>query len=497
MTGITNAALVAIYTAAAVALLLYGINCYVLLALFLRRQEAAARDRARVRERVGDVAARADAPFVTTQIPIFNEVNVAERVIEAACRMHYAPGRHQVQVLDDSTDETRALVERVVGRLRAQGRDIEVVHRSDRMHFKAGALANGLRTARGELIAILDADFVPPADFLQRAVPFFFARAEIGLVQCRWGHLNRERSPLTRAQAMGIDGHFMVEQSARAWNGLVLNFNGTAGIWRRSAIAAAGGWQGDTLTEDLDLSYRARLAGWQATYLPDVVVPAELPEDINAFKSQQFRWAKGSMQTAIKLLPRLLASDLPIFTKVQAVLHLTHYAVHPLMLTLAVLSLPVLLALQATLPAGAFVALGVLLVAAMVAPNAMYVVSQRAAYPDWRRRVLWLPVLSAIGVGTAISNSRAVCEAVAARPSEFVRTPKRGERAGKDYRIRRPVVAIAEIAMGAYCAVALAVYIGAAKYLVGPFLAVYAIGFTGVGLLSLRHALARSGDRAR
>lgn len=331
-------AVLGIYFTAALALLIYGLNCYVLVALFLRRRGAAAAARDRVRARFGDLATHPDAPRVTTQIPIYNEYNVAARVIEAACRLRYAPGRHEIQVLDDSDDETHNLVRRIVADHRRAGHDITVVHRRRRLGFKAGALHEGMRSAKGELFAIFDADFVPSSDFLQRTVPFFLDRPDVGLVQTRWGHLNRAHSLLTRAQAMGIDGHFMVEQSARAWNDLVLNFNGTAGLWRRSAIAAAGGWQGDTLPEDLDLSYRARLAGWHAVYLPDVVVPAEIPEDVNAFKSQQFRWAKGSMQTARKLLPRLLAAPLPWFTKVQAVLHLTHYVVHPLMLLLALLA---------------------------------------------------------------------------------------------------------------------------------------------------------------
>ena len=494
----TAAAFVAasIYFTAAFALLLYGVNCYVLVAFFLRRRKEAAAQRVSVRARAADLAAAPNAPLVVSQIPIYNEMNVAVRVLEAACRMRYAPGRHAVQVLDDSTDETRALVDRTAARLRMQGHDITVVRRAGRDGFKAGALAHGVRASKAELFAIFDADFVPPADFLLRTVPFFLDRPEIGLVQCRWGHLNRERSLLTRAQAMGIDGHFMVEQSARAWNGLVLNFNGTAGIWRRAAIDAAGGWQGDTLTEDLDLSYRARLAGWSATYLPDVVVPAEIPEDVNAFKSQQFRWAKGSMQTAIKLLPRILRSDLSRFTKLQAFLHLTHYAVHPLMLVLALLSLPVVLGLPAALPPAAYVALGALLIGAMLAPNTMYIVSQRSAYADWRRRVAYLPVLSVIGVGTAVSNTRAVIEAIAGRPSEFVRTPKRGELTTTEYRVVPSAMAVAEIALGAYCVTTLGIHLATAEYLIGPFLALYAAGFSSVGVLSVRHAM-RSGARTR
>ncbi len=481
-------AVATVYFTAAAALMLYGINCYVLVVFYLRRRALAAAQRASIRALSTDLSGAADAPLVVTQIPIYNEMNVVARAVEAACRMRYAPGRHTVQVLDDSTDDTRVLLDDTVARMRSQGHDVTVVRRSGREGFKAGALAHGMSVAYGDLFAIFDADFVPPPDFLLRTIPFFVNRPRVGLVQCRWGHLNRDRSLLTRAQAMGIDGHFMVEQSARAWNGLVLNFNGTAGIWRREAIESAGGWQGDTLTEDLDLSYRARLAGWDATYLPDVVVPAEIPEDVNAFKSQQFRWAKGSIQTAIKLSPRILRSNLSRFAKLQAMLHLTHYAVHPLMLTLALLSLPVVLVMREALSPAAYATLGTLLIAAMLAPNTMYVVSQRSAYADWPRRVAYLPVLSVIGVGTAVSNTRAVIEAIAGRPSEFVRTPKRGELAATEYRVGPTAMAAAEIALGAYCVAALGYHLATADYLIGPFLALYSIGFSSVGALSVFHS---------
>ena len=483
MHGILSAILLAFYLTAAAGLLLYGLNCYVMIALFSRKRSSA-------RKRLVEAAAaamplgEAGLPVVTTQIPIYNEINVAERVIRAVCRMAYPAGRHEIQVLDDSTDETRQVVDRVVSECRAEGCDVVVIRRNERTGFKAGALAAGLGRARGELLAVFDADFVPPADYLKESVPHFLSDDRVGLVQARWGHLNQPRSLVTRAQSIGIDGHFMVEQAARNWNGLYMNFNGTAGMWRRSAIIEAGGWHWDTLTEDMDLSYRMQLAGWNTVFLPDLVVPAEIPEEVDAFKSQQFRWAKGSIQTAMKLLPLVVAAPLPRFVKVQAFFHMTHYLVHPLMVTLALLALPVLLTVQLPLPAAVFSIVAAALAVSLAAPSALYVTGQRAAYPDWRRRILCLPALVAVGVGIALSNTRAVAEALTGRQSPFVRTPKRGERLIKRYRLRFSPLAAGELLLGVYCAASFGVYLAAGKYLVGPFLGLYAAGFLFVGLLT-------------
>lgn len=485
------------YFGAAAMLMLCGLNCYVLIFLFRRRREAACADDRAQLEQFGDPMARDDLPLVTTQLPIFNELNVAERVMVAACEMQYPPGRHEVQVLDDSTDETRNLIDAVASRLREQGHCIRVVRRGDRQGFKAGALAHGLEHARGELVGVFDADFVPPKDYLLRTVPYFLMQKDLGLVQARWGHLNRRHSLLTRAQSIGIDGHFMVEQSARCWNGLFMNFNGTGGLWRREAIDAGGGWQWDTLTEDMDLSYRVQLAGWTTKYLPDLVVPAEIPEDVNAFKTQQFRWAKGSIQTAIKILPLVFAADLTRFKKLQAFFHLTHYMVHPLMLTVAVLALPVLLTWHVVFTPVAFAVLFGLLLIAMLAPSMLYVVSQQAAYADWWRRIVILPALVVIGVGIAVSNTRGVVEAILGHESPFIRTPKRGTVQHKEYRTRVLSLGIPELGVGLYCAYSLNVYLANGKYLIGPFLAVYAAGFLYIGGLTLIHGLGCGSIRRR
>jgi cellulose synthase/poly-beta-1,6-N-acetylglucosamine synthase-like glycosyltransferase len=489
MMTLLSATVCILYFFAAAVLMMYGLNCYIILALFCRRRvRAAVRQRAML-DGFGEPMGRDDLPVVTTQIAVFNEFNVAERAMRAAAAMRYPAERHEIQVLDDSTDETRGLVDRVAAELCRDGHDVKVFRRTVRTGFKAGALAEGMEQARGDLVAVFDADFVPPEDYLLRTVPFLMTQPGVGLVQARWGHLNRRRSLLTRAQSMGIDGHFVVEQSARCWNGLFMNFNGTAGVWRRTAIEAGGGWEWDTLTEDMDLSYRVQLAGWNIMYLPDLVVPAEVPEDVRAFKTQQFRWAKGSIQTAKKILPRLFAARIPRFKKVQAFFHVTHYMVHPMMLMLAVLALPVLLTVKMKWSPVAFVVPGILLGLATVAPSALYAVSQGAVHRDWPKRLLLLPFLIVIGVGIALSNTHAVLEALMGKESPFVRTPKRGDREIKRYRVRIPWSAVLELALGGYCLFTLASYLAAGKLAVGPFLGIYAAGFLFIGMLTLAQGL--------
>ncbi|GHV16881.1 hypothetical protein AGMMS49938_17280 [Fibrobacterales bacterium] len=305
-----------LYVIAGTGLVIYGFNCYFSVVLFMKNFK---KQRKRDKEDLETFLASCDPnalPKVTTQLPVYNEGSCVERLIESVCAMEYPRHLHEIQVLDDSTDDCIEISTRKVAEMKEKGYNITLIHRTDRKEYKAGALKEGMRTAHGEFLAIFDADFVPEKDFLMHTVPFLILDKEVGLVQGRWGHLNRTESGLTLAQSIGIDGHFVIEQSARSWGGLFMNFNGTAGVWRRKAIDEAGGWEGDTLTEDMDLSYRSQLAGWKMKFAFDVIVPAELPADINAFKSQQYRWAKGSIQTAIKDLPRVFKSKVPLKVKI-------------------------------------------------------------------------------------------------------------------------------------------------------------------------------------
>jgi len=426
-------------------------------------------------------------PKVVTQLPMYNEKSVATRVIEAVAAMDYPRSRHEIQVLDDSNDETVNYVNETVARLRASGININVIRRSDRTGFKAGALQNGLDYTDADFVAIFDADFVPNPDFLKKGMTFFVDRPKLGLVQGRWTHLNRKASLITRGQAMGIDGHFMIEQAARSWNGLFMNFNGTAGIFRRKAIETSGGWQHDTLTEDMDLSYRMQLAEWETEYVPELEVPAEIPEDINAFKNQQFRWAKGSIQTAMKIIPMLLKKKLSTFKVLQAVLHLTHYSVHPLMLILALLTMPVLYFVKVSLSPFWFglVVLGMIL--ATSGPSTMYMVSQFLIGNKVRKQIFMIPAMMLIGTGLAVNNGKAVLEALLKMSSPFHRTPKKGARAKNSYRPIKDMTCIVEILIGIYCLTSFQMFLGFTNFLVSPFLMLYASGFLFVGIISIIH----------
>jgi cellulose synthase/poly-beta-1,6-N-acetylglucosamine synthase-like glycosyltransferase len=470
------------------ALAMYGVNAYVMLVTHWWTR----------RRRGPPSAPRPPAvwPTVTVQLPLYNERYVADRLLDAVGRLDYPPDRLQIQVLDDSTDETTALLAAGIARLRAAGLDVVHVRRGTRAGFKAGALAAGLRAAWGEFVAIFDADFVPPRDFLRRTVPFF-ADPGLAVVQARWGHLNRDFSLLTVAQAFGIDGHFGVEQSARCWGNLLLNFNGTAGIWRRAAIEDAGGWAHDTLTEDLDLSYRAQLRGWRILYLPDLVCPAELPVLITGFKSQQRRWAKGSIQTTLKLLPAVLRSDLSPWTKYQAFIHLSYYMIHPLMLAVVLLSVPGLMAGARGFSAPVLAAVSAVIAMAAFGPGSMLAYAQRVLDPGWWRHIWRLPAIMIIGVGVAWSTSVAVLGGFWGSDREFVRTPKfgigagQGHWRGKGYRDRRALGGLVELALGAYCGWAAWLSLEYGQWGATPFLGLYATGFLVVGSLTVVHTAAR------
>jgi cellulose synthase/poly-beta-1,6-N-acetylglucosamine synthase-like glycosyltransferase len=435
-------------------------------------------------------------PVVTVQLPLYNERCVVRRLVEAACALRYPEGRLEIQVLDDSTDETRAVAAGLVASYRALGRDIHHFTRSTREGFKAGALAHGLARARGELIAVFDADFVPGPDFLLRCVPRFAGDADgrLGMVQARWGHLNRDASWLTRVQALMLDAHFVVEHGARRVAGRFLNFNGTAGLFRRRCIEEAGGWQADTLTEDLDLSYRAQLAGWRFEPVEEIEVPAELPEQVTALKSQQRRWAKGSIQTAVKLLPRVMRAPLPAGVKLEAFFHLTANVPYLLMAALALLIVPALRARTGV--AWTWLALDLPLLAAGTGSFALFcAVAQRRLRGDWLRAILSLPALMGIGMGLCVNNGLAVIEGLFARSSApFHRTPKsglaRGEAAATEGAYGMPVspVVILEAVLAAHFIRASAVEAAAGRWTLLPFLLLFAAGFSYVTVLTLGQA---------
>ena len=422
------------------------------------------------------------APSVTVQLPLYNERSVARRLIRAVGALDWPRERFEVQVLDDSTDETRSIVDAEVARLRAAGVAARVVRRTDRTGYKAGALDLGLRTARGELICIFDADFLPQPDFLQRTVGRFDDPA-VGMVQARWEHVNREESLLTRAQSTLLDGHFVIEHKVRADGGLYFNFNGTAGIWRRATIEDAGGWQHDTLTEDLDLSYRAQLAGWRFAYMPMVAAPAEVPPTISSFKSQQHRWAKGSVQVARKLSGRIVRSRAPLAVKLEAAAHLTGNTGYPLVLAVAVLLPPCVS--QSTRLGGVW-HLAVFAISTL-SVVLFYDRSQRALGRTFASRLRDVPAAMALGIGMSVNQTRAVFEGLLHRTGEFVRTPKRG--AGSAYTGYRAVLRGmpgVELFLCAWFAWGVVNAIRTELWASVPFLLLFLWGFLWVGALSVR-----------
>lgn len=429
-------------------------------------------------------------PRVTVQLPIYNEQHVVTRLIEACGRLEYPVDRLEIQVLDDSTDMTTERARAAVGALVARGIDASLVRRADRKGFKAGALDHGLSLAKADLVAIFDADFLPSPDFLKRCVPSLLDD-DVGMVQARWGHLNEQASWLTGAQATLLDGHFVVEHSARHMSGRWFNFNGTAGIWKRQAITDAGGWQHDTLTEDLDLSYRCQLAGWSFVYRPDVVAPAELPPDMVAFKTQQHRWARGSIQTARKLVGRIWRSQQPFSIKFEATQHLLANLSYPLVVALSVL-LPT--AVLARIVAGPtlrhVLGFDVLFFGTALLPFLLFYATAvvGSGAPGAVRRLAALPLALALGLGLAVAQSKAVWEGFFGPVGEFVRTPKWGESAFSTYARGQPALVVVEIG--------LALYIGVASVVAGafglwgplPFLGLFGFGYGSVAWLSLTRA---------
>jgi len=421
-------------------------------------------------------------PLVTVQLPLYNERTVAARLIRSVGALDYPPERLEIQVLDDSTDETAGIVESEVEALRTRGIRATVVRRPDRSGFKAGALDYGMARAAGELLCIFDADFTPRADFLRSLVPSFEDES-VGMVQARWDHKNRDESTLTRAQSTLLDGHFVIEHSVRAQSGLFFNFNGTAGIWRRAAIEEAGGWQHDTLTEDLDLSYRAQLAGWRFLYVPSVSAPAEVPPGISAFKSQQHRWAKGSVQVARKLGWRILRAPVPLRNKLEAAAHLTGNTGYPLILLLSFL-LP--LSITQHTRFGGVWHLGIFALCTL-SVIVFYDTSQRVLGRRRRSRWIDVPAAMSLGIGMCVAQTRAVLEGLFQNTGEFVRTPKRGESAcTQAYRATFHGIPGVELLLAVWLAMAVVRALQLHVWGSLPFLLLFFWGFAWVGGLSLR-----------
>ena len=393
----------------------YGMHRYQLVYLYYKYRK----------NKVTNPASRfTELPRVTIQLPIFNEQYVVDRLVECVCKIEYPREKLEIQVLDDSTDETVEVARDVVERYAALGHNITYHHRTNREGFKAGALDAGLKVATGEFVAIFDADFTPQPEWLMKVI-HHFADPEIGMVQTRWTHLNRNYSFLTEVEAILLDGHFVLEHGGRSRAGVFFNFNGTAGMWRRKAIDDAGGWEHDTLTEDTDLSYRSQLKGWKFRYLQDVECPAELPIEMTAFKTQQARWAKGLIQCAKKDLPKVLRAQVSRREKIEAWYHLTANISYPLMIVLSTLLLP---AMIIRFYQGWFQMLYIdvpLFLASTFSISSFYLVSQKELFPrSWLRTFLFLPPLMALGIGLTITNSKAVLEALVGHQSAFARTPK-------------------------------------------------------------------------
>ncbi|MBZ5514760.1 MAG: glycosyltransferase family 2 protein [Acidobacteriia bacterium] len=464
-----------------VILSVYGLHRYYLTYLFLKSR----------RNLPKPLKEFAQLPRVTVQLPIFNERYVVERLLEAASRLDYPRELLEIQVLDDSTDETRLVASRLVSEYARAGCPMSYHYRTNREGFKAGALAEGLKKATGEFIAIFDADFVPPPAILREMIPYF-TDPKVAVVQGRWTWINRPYSNLTEVEAILLDGHFVIEHAGRNFSGRFFNFNGTAGMWRRAAIEDAGGWEHDTLTEDTDLSYRAQLKGWKFIYDPRITCPSELPVEMNAFKTQQARWAKGLIQVARKILPVVWRSEQPLYIKLEATFHLTANIAYPLMVLFSVILLPAMIVrfyqgwfqmLYLDLP---------LFLASTCSVSSFYLVAQRHLAPrGWWRAIRFIPFLMATGIGLAVTNSKAVLEALFGRPSEFVRTPKFRVESGEDnwerkkYLRRGGWIPAVELCLAAYFVYTSAYSVEAENYLTTPFLLLFFLGYSYMGMMSL------------
>jgi cellulose synthase/poly-beta-1,6-N-acetylglucosamine synthase-like glycosyltransferase len=471
-----------LHTLCVLSLSIYGIQAILLTLLYLRHRGDVL---------VGCEPAEQDWPLVAIQLPIYNELHVVERLIDAAAVLDYPADKLEVQVLDDSTDDTTQLAEARASYHRARGINVRVLRRPTREGFKAGSLAWGLQRTDAEFLAVFDADFSPRPDFLRRTIPQLIARPRAGVVQTRWSHLNELYSPLTRLQALALNGHFVVEQTGRSRSNLLINFNGSGGVWRRACIEEVGGWQWDTMTEDMDLSYRAQLSGWHSLYLPDVDAPAELPPQMEAFKRQQARWAQGSTQCLRKLGPRILCSDLTRRQKLMALVHISSYLTQPLMILLLLTTLPVL-----WFPQPASSVLGSLWVVSL-GPPLLYLVAESSLHRDWGRRLLYFPALAAVFAGISWSTSRGVWQGLTRWGGTFRRTPKfrlegqGGIWADSAYRLLPDGVIFGEVLLMFYALVTVWTAWTRHQYGAVPFLLLFVFGFGIVAGSSILQGLRR------
>ncbi len=436
-----------------------------------------------------------ELPNATIQLPIFNEMYVIERLIKSVCDIEYPKDKLEIQVLDDSTDNTVEIAKKLVEEYRQKGYDINYIHRTDRTGFKAGALKNGLELAKGEFIAIFDADFVPNKDFLIKTIPHF-NHSNVGCVQTRWEHLNEDYSLLTRALALALDGHFAIEQQVRYKAGFFINFNGTAGIWRKQAIIDAGNWQDDTLTEDMDLSFRAQIKGWKFIFLNNVVSPAELPADINALKTQQFRWTKGAVETAKKILPQVFKSNIPLKIKLESFVHLTSNIVFPFIILVALLNVPLVIIKNSVAGYDQYYTLMSVFVLASISTFLFYLYGQRAIHLDWRKRLLYFPIFLGGSMGMAVNNTKAVIEALINKKSGFIRTPKYNiVKATDEWKKKKYVqkkinlTIVFELLLTLYFIVGIGISVYYLEFAAIPFQLLFLFGFGSVGSLSLKHSL--------
>ncbi len=490
LTGFWNTAyhiFIYIYIAVLIIIAIYGLHRYILVYLYYKYKH----NQPKIEKYFEEL------PKVCVQLPMYNEKYVAKRIIERTCNLDYPKEKLQIQVLDDSTDQTQEIAKETVEYYQKRGIDIQYIHRSNREGFKAGALENGLKYTDAEFIAIFDADFIPPPDIIKKTI-HFFTDPKVGMVQVRWEHINREQSLLTKLQAILLDGHFVIEHTARNRSGRFMNFNGTAGIWRKQCIIDAGGWHHDTLTEDVDISYRAQLKGWKFVFLPEIYSPAELPPEINAFKQQQYRWTKGGAQTAKKLLPKIFKSNLDWRIKLEAFFHLTSCTVYTYIVALTLMLFPALY-LRVTVfknsPIKQFMFDVSLFMLATCSASAFYLCSQKELFNEWRDKIKYLPFLMALGIGISLSNSLAAIEGFFGKGGEFVRTPKFGvdgmddkswRTRLKSFRFRKSFLPFVEIGFGLYMvsAIVMCLYFGTAPFSI-PFLVLFASGYFYVGFSSL------------